>query len=138
MFETIFKIYEQIPSYLIVLLTLCSFLPLILFPIYFRKLPRDYFLRKMTTENQVIFYKRILFNFLGCGVILVGIILLFLPGQGLVMITFGFTLLEFPGKRQIVIKLFSYSKIREASDGLRRLMGVEPFIWKEDNKLYKV
>ena len=38
-------------------------------------------------------------NVFGLGALVLGVLMLFLPGQGLLMVLVGISLLDFPGKR---------------------------------------
>lgn len=78
---------------------------LVAFPLVIINLPQDYFLRH---ERDPAHQKRrhpavwltltILKNFLGWVLILAGIAMLVLPGQGVLSILIGATLANFPGK----------------------------------------
>lgn len=47
----------------------------------------------------------VLKNVLGAGLILAGLLMLVLPGQGLVTLLIGLSLVAFPGKRRLVCRL---------------------------------
>jgi hypothetical protein len=47
----------------------------------------------------------VLKNVLGAGLILAGLVMLVLPGQGLVTLLIGLSLVAFPGKRRLVCRL---------------------------------
>ena len=50
-------------------------------------------------------------NLYGSLLILAGIVMLFLPGQGILTILFGFLLLDFPGKRGLWRRMLAHPKI---------------------------
>lgn len=133
MIEDFWTLYDKIPKVFVVIAFLVSLIPLIVFPRYFSKLPNDYFFKQNNNSNHTL-PTRIMRNLIGVLVLIVGIILLFLPGQGLVLILFGLTLIDFPGKRRLLLKLFSSLKVRSAFNRFRKLLGAEPFIWHNDEE----
>lgn len=81
---------------------------LIAVPIILIRLPEDYF--SFPHRHRVPWRSRnrmlrmplfIIKNLLGIILILLGILMLVLPGQGLLTITIGLVLLEFPGKYKV-------------------------------------
>src|SRR5215212_2846418 len=46
-------------------------------------------------------------NFLGLAFIVIGLLLLILPGQGILTILAGVVLLDFPGKERVLLRLIS-------------------------------
>lgn len=66
-------------------------------------------------------------NLLGVLVVLAGVAMLVLPGQGLLTILIGLGLLDFPGKYMVERWLVTRPGIRRAVDWLRRRAGREPF-----------
>jgi hypothetical protein len=59
-------------------------------------------------------------NLLGVFLVLLGIVMLIGPGQGLLTILLGVMLLDFPGKRALELKLVSRPKVLDAINRLRR------------------
>lgn len=62
-------------------------------------------------------------NILGAGLVLVGIAMLVLPGQGLLTILVGMMLLDFPGKRRWEAWLIRVKPVREAANWIRKKYG---------------
>ncbi len=67
-------------------------------------------------------------NLLGAIFVLVGVVLLVLPGQGLLTIFIGLLLLEFPGKRAIELKIVRRPSILRLLNGMREKRGRPPFV----------
>ena len=71
------------------------------------RIPADYFLdsyfqkkreRSIVVRGATIFVR----NILGAGFFLLGFVLLFIPGQGLLTMFLGMILMDFPGKKRMV------------------------------------
>lgn len=58
-------------------------------------------------------------NAVGCVFLMVGIALLFLPGQGILTILIGISLLDFPGKRYCERKIVGQPTVLKAINALR-------------------
>ncbi len=71
----------------------------------------------------------ILRNVLGLFLVLAGIAMLFLPGQGLLTILIGALLLSFPGKHKLINGLVRQPKIQHSLDWIRKKRGKEAFLW---------
>lgn len=69
---------------------------------------------------------RILKNILGYLLVLVGIAMLVLPGQGLLTIALGVGLVDFPGKRSLQIKIVSLDKVGRSINWIRSKAGRSP------------
>src|SRR5574340_1251928 len=77
---------------------------LLLVPVLIACMRADYFVApgasRFAGRHPVLRWTlQVLKNVLGAGLLLVGIAMLVLPGQGILTILIGLTLLEFPGKR---------------------------------------
>lgn len=95
------------------------------------RIPEDFFLvsyhppekRRSMGVRWVIWGMK---NLLGALVFLVGTALLFLPGQGLLTMLFGVILMDFPGKKKLVLKLVSMEKTQIALNWFRQKRQVKP------------
>lgn len=67
-------------------------------------------------------------NVVGWTLILLGIAMLVLPGQGLLTLVIGLVLADVPGKRRMVHALVAVRPVRAGVDALRRRAGVEPLL----------
>ena len=81
---------------------------LIALPIIISRLPDNYFLgeHRLSTENRppLSIIERVILivkNILGIILVLIGVVMLVLPGQGLLTILIGFSLSNFPGKYKL-------------------------------------
>ncbi|MCR9245949.1 MAG: hypothetical protein NXI31_13025 [bacterium] len=66
-------------------------------------------------------------NLAGGLFVIVGLILLLLPGQGLLMILVGLLMMDFPGKRKLELQIVRRPAIRKVLNGMREKRGVPPF-----------
>lgn len=66
-------------------------------------------------------------NAVGTVFLAVGIALLFLPGQGILTILLGISLLDFPGKRYIERKIIGQPTVLKAVNALRTKYNKPPF-----------
>jgi hypothetical protein len=71
-------------------------------------------------------------NAVGAVFLLVGIALLFLPGQGILTILIGVSLLDFPGKRYCERKIVGLPAVLKAINALRAKYGKAPLTVTED------
>ena len=67
-------------------------------------------------------------NVVGAIFLIAGFAMLFLPGQGLLTMVIGISLIDFPGKRKIEKRLVGHPKIFHAINSLRGKFGKPPFI----------
>ena len=100
------------------------------------KLPEDYFLRlKSIPQNQAKSFKGVvskaLKNLFGILLVICGVILLFIPGQGLVTIVMGLCLSDLPFLKKWKEKFIFSNKIKIALNWLRSKKRVKPFIFTE-------
>ena len=90
----------------------------------------DYFAHKAPGEatwRRRHPFLRLLFrglkNVAGGGLILLGLVLLVLPGQGILTVLIGLTFLDFPGKRRLEIWIVQRPRIRHRVDRVRKKAG---------------
>jgi len=109
---------------------------LILIPIIIARLPSDYFLmekrRIVATRSKqatFFFFNQFVKNILGVLLILAGIAMLVLPGQGLLTILIGLGVTNFPGKYKLERKLVSNQSIFKSLNWVRKRANVEPFLY---------
>jgi hypothetical protein len=93
-------------------------------------LPADYFLPPSETreaarraEHPVRLVSR---NLLGAVLVVLGVIMLVAPGQGLLTIVIGLMLLDFPGKHALVRRLVARPHVLAAANKLRARFGKAP------------
>ena len=118
------------------LLSVALFLiSLIVFPLIIVFLPRDYFVRSepgIWTLSPPRILLRIVKNGFGIFLIVAGILMLFLPGQGLLSIFLGISLVHFPGKRHLEMRLLRFRRIRESVAWIRRKANRAPILLPEN------
>ena len=93
-----------------------------------KRLPDDYLLREETSVSRGpgSHFGRIVRNAVGFVLLLVGIALLVLPGQGLLTLLAAVSLLDFPGKRRLERRLMARPKVLDAINRFRRRVGRPP------------
>ncbi len=107
---------------------------LICAPFAVSAIPYDYFSsekRPGKRDNEPwAFYilRRLLKNIIGAVLIVGGILMLVLPGQGLLTLMVGLLLLDYPGKFKFEKALFSRPKILNAINWMRRKQGKQNLI----------
>lgn len=94
-------------------------------------IPEDYFVTKrvskIKSQNPLIWYLiLILKNIVGYSLILGGVIMLVLPGQGLFTIIIGLMLSNYPGKYKIEKKFIAIPTILKSINWLRRKSNKPP------------
>jgi len=112
---------------------------LLIVPALVCRIPVDYFshTRREPTawvEHHPIIRMALLLakNLLGYVVILMGIAMLVLPGQGLLTIIIGLMLINFPGKYRLERWLVSRKPILRSANWLRKKAGYEALIVNEE------
>ena len=93
----------------------------------------DYFMpnrdlrRSFATRHPVMRWTGLIMkNLARFGLVLLGILLLALPGQGLLTILAGLVLMNFPGKRNLELWMIRLPMVLRAANWLRRRNGKEP------------
>lgn len=97
----------------------------VLVPIVVARMPADYFVRKSDERrgNPVLV---VLKNIAGVLLVLLGIAMLVLPGQGILTLVLGLGLIDFPGRRRLELKVMSRPSVLKAINALRRRAGRGP------------
>jgi hypothetical protein len=105
-------------------------LTLVVFPLVIINLPQDYFVRyrrdpaRQARRHPAVWLAlSVLKNILGAVLLLAGVAMLVLPGQGLLTILIGLTLLNFPGKFALERRLVSRPAVSKALNRIRELAG---------------
>jgi putative transmembrane protein PGPGW len=96
------------------------------------KLPADYFNRDHHHDgprHPVLYWTvLVLKNLIGVVLVVMGFLMLFLPGQGVLTILIGVMLLNFPGKRRLQRKLVSRPGVLKTINKLRSRFGQPPLV----------
>lgn len=119
-------------------MALASFLSLVLavvlLPAIVTQLPEDYFIRekrrpvaRQKGHPVLMVIVNLVKNLLGLLFIVAGVLMTFLPGQGLLTILIGLMLVNFPGKYRLEQALIRQKFISQTLNKLRRKAHRKPF-----------
>lgn len=122
---------------LLALLSLVMFFgSLVAVPWLIGRLPADYF---MSHWQRVDAQRRdhplgrwlipLLRNLLGCVLLLAGVAMLLLPGQGLLTMVIGLCVMDFPGKRRALDWMVGRPAIQQGLNWIRRKRGKGEFVF---------
>lgn len=123
-FET-FRAHEQLFWILGLGSILLFVLSALLIPWIIIVLPADFFIRLRARAFSgrhpvVALLLIILRNVLGAVLLVAGIIMLFIPGQGLLTILIALALIDFPGKHNLLMRMINNPRVFHAANGIRR------------------
>lgn len=104
-------------------------------PVLLARMPADYFVR---SESPFASWRRrhpvaggallVVRNVVGVVLLLAGLVMMVLPGQGIITVLMALTLLNFPGKRKLELWIIRRRKVRGAIDWIRRRAGRPPLV----------
>lgn len=95
---------------------------IIVLPVILIRLPADYFVRPPQIPRNhpmVHILLKILKNVIGLVLLILGFVMLFIPGQGILTMLFGMGLMDFPGKRALQTRIACAPRVHESLDWLR-------------------
>jgi hypothetical protein len=108
---------------------------LIALPFLLARIPEDYFTdpqrhaARLKSLHPVVYLSlRLLKNLIGWVLVLAGILMLVLPGQGILTIIMGLVLSDFPGKYALERRLASNRRILCGINWIRRRSGHVPLL----------
>lgn len=115
------------------------FISVVAVPLVIVRMPADYFssdkyhrqsLRELSKDlkHPLKLLRRIGKNLLGLALVIVGIALLVLPGQGIIVILIGVLLMDFPRKQQVERWLISRGPILKLANWLRAKWHKQPLV----------
>src|SRR5690606_3406492 len=93
-------------------------------PAVIGRIPSEWLVR--AGEPRPLSVRRVLRNVLGWALVLAGIAMLVLPGQGVLTIAIGLLLADFPGKRAAMARLLAMPRVQRTINRFRRRAGREP------------
>ena len=102
---------------------------LVAVPIVICRLPRDIYVRHRAPRARRVGLGTVLAlarNVFGVAIIAAGILMLVLPGQGLLTIVIGIALVDFPGKHSVERRLIGHPRVIDAMNALRERFGRPP------------
>jgi len=107
---------------------------LIAIPVILMRLPADYFdirIPRPWMENHHPILRligHIVKNVVGAIFLFAGFLMLFLPGQGVLTMLIGLSLIEFPGKRRVEAKIVGQSTVLSTINAMRAKFDKPPLI----------
>ncbi len=99
----------------------------VLVPRFLATLPPDY-LRAGNAVSGHSLPLRVLRNLFGAVLVLLGLAMLVLPGQGLLTLLVGLLLIDFPGKHALVVKVLGRPKVLAIVNKLRARHQAPPLV----------
>ncbi len=111
------------------------FLSLLFIPCLVGRLSPNFFIQltspaispQTKPSSPLIFW--IFRNLLGYFLLVAGIAMLFLPGQGLLTILVALLLISFPGKKIVILALITKPGVQKSMNWVRKKSGKLPFSW---------
>ena len=111
------------------------FLSILLIPWSVGRLPVDYFadLQRQSPDKRPKNSLAVLVvrNVLGTILLVAGVLMLFLPGQGILTILIALLCMVFPGKYRFVLFLISNHSVQRSLDWIRTKLGRPTFRWEK-------
>ena len=129
-----FRSHPTVSAWLFGVSLVTFFAGLLVTPVLIARLPANFFVRprgpaRWADRHPVIrFTLRTIKNLAGLVLILAGIAMLVLPGQGFVTIVIGICLLEFPGKRRFALRIMRQRPVRHGINWVRSKARRPPLI----------
>jgi hypothetical protein len=131
-------VHQYVSTETLVTLTVLSivffFGSLLAIPFILVRLPADFFdvrVPRPWMENHHPVLRvlgHIIKNVIGAIFLFVGFLMLFLPGQGILTMLIGVTLVDFPGKRKLEAKIIGQPTVLNAINSMREKFGKPPLI----------
>ncbi len=92
------------------------------------RIPADYFAgeKRPRASTHLSFFLRVLRNLAGVVLLLLGLLMLVLPGQGLLTMVVGLLFLDFPGKYRLLRRLLRTPSLRAFIARVRARAGRAP------------
>jgi len=107
---------------------------LIAIPYILVRIPADYFdirIPRPWMENHhpvLRLMGHIVKNAVGAIFLLAGVLMIFLPGQGLLTMLIGISMLDFPGKRKVEAKIIGQQTVLGVINSMRKKFGKPPLV----------
>jgi hypothetical protein len=134
MLDFALNIYTQFEDYIILVVTASAliFVASLLFtPFLVSKIPHDYFTNTKYHKLEIKHFGRLIVvvgrSALGLVLVLLGLVMLFTPGQGILAIIVGLFLMEFPGKKRLEREMIENEVTFKALNWMREKFKKPPF-----------
>lgn len=126
-----FEFAEAHAAILLGISLLTLIMTFVMLPILITRLPKDYFVeghrpRPLSQHLAVHLLLMAIKNLIGIAFVMLGILLLFLPGQGLLTLIIGLTIMNYPGKYALERWLVRRPRVLPALNWLRLRHGQPP------------
>ena len=129
--------YQEVFVWIGLLSFFTFLLGLLLMPFVITRLPEDYFLSPQNSDqastglrdSSTLFL--VTKNLMGGVLLGLGVVMLFLPGPGLMVALIGISLVDIPGKRWVLGRILNISGLRSAINGLRGKRGRPPLKFED-------
>ena len=135
-----FHQYEPLLKWLGIISVITFVVSILLIPWLIGLLPQDYFIGKKESFHAsrslrlaFSFLFVLMRNVLGAVLLLAGIAMLFLPGQGILTMVLGLSMLDFPKKHLLIQNLTRRPAIRQGLNWIRAKTNRPPFLWTHEN-----
>lgn len=129
---TWFEIHESLFWWFTISSALAFIGTLIVVPLLLIRMPADYFTRQRPYyhgQHPIIHWIILISkNLFGIIFLLAGIVMLFLPGQGIITIMLAISLLNFPEKRYLERQFISLPRVLSTINNIRRRADQPPLI----------
>ena len=139
--QTFLDQYGSVLTCLGIISTITFFLSLLIVPWIICRLNKNFFLHlhehtKKEDEHPATFILlKLLRYFMGSLLLFAGILMLFLPGQGLLTMILGISLLDFPGKRTLIDWVLHFHPIQNGLNWIREKGTKSPFLFINSNNI---
>lgn len=90
-----------------------------------RRLPHDYFVRRAPPRSRAT---KVIRNVVGGLLVVAGVAMLVLPGQGVVTILLGLSVVDLPVKDRLVRRLLQQRRIHDGIQRVRARAGKRPLL----------
>jgi hypothetical protein len=103
-------------------------------PLIIVRLPVDFFIHPSSVPVRLSPLRlalKILKNALGLFLLLIGTVMLFTPGQGILTILLGISLMDFPGKHRLQGRIVRSPRVHRSLNWLRQRAGRSKFALPE-------
>lgn len=133
MIQTFLTEHANIITWIGIISSICFLATLAIIPWIICRLEADHFLHIYVHNKHPLggVHLRLLRYLLGVILFIAGLLMLFLPGQGLLTMILGLSLLDFPGKQKAVDKLLHIPSIQKALNWIRTKGGKNNFHYPE-------
>ena len=128
-FSEFIDAHKKIFAIIAILSMVLFFVSIFLIPFLVSKIPEDYFVsqhKNNLNRSGFSLFLKVIKNLFAFILFLLGVLMLFLPGQGIITILISIIIMDFPGKHRFELYLISRSYVLKSINWMRRKNGKEP------------